>query len=256
MTDISNMDLNALSYWFPLLESAGLPVPKTIIVPMCADASLSASYLIGGDKIEDPHPELDIFFQKMKTAADQIGYPAFLRTDHTSGKHEFSQTCHVTSAETLNRNIFRLVEFSELCSVFGLPHNNWALRELLPVKTFGTCPNYSDMPVAREFRMFVNDGRVECYHPYWPLKALQDGGHSGDGYQDLCKPDNEEDLLDLARRAGRAVPGHWSIDILDTQRGLYIIDMAVACESYHWEGCDVALRAQEEMAAKLLDMGL
>ena len=64
--------------------------------------------------------------------------------------------------------------------------------------------------------MFVNDDRVECYHSYWPLKALQDGGHSGDGYEALCKPDNEEELLDLARRAGDAVPGHWSVDILDT----------------------------------------
>lgn len=48
-------------------------------------------------------------------------------------------------------------------------------------------------------------------------------------------------LYELASRAGKAVGGAWSVDILETTRGYpnrwYVTDMAVAEDSWHWPEC-------------------
>lgn len=93
------------------------------------------------------------------------------------------------------------------------------------------------MPACREFRFFVNDAEIECWHPYWPEEALEQGG-AGECYEALCEVEDQGPLRKLARAAGFAVGGRWSVDILETERGWYVTDMAEADRSYHWEGCE------------------
>jgi hypothetical protein len=121
----------------------------------------------------------------------------------------------------------------------GLPYSKWVVREFLPTKPIGKCPNYGDMPVCREFRFFVDNGVMRCAHPYWPRQALVDGGWFGSDadFESMCRWPHE--LRDLAEAAGRAVGGSWSIDLLDTQWGWYVTDMAEAHKSFHWEGCEL-----------------
>lgn len=233
------LDKTALSYWFPLIHAAGVPVPKTEIIKMPAAAQEVAWKAFDGQLGGDISPFTE-FCRAIETAAEALGYPIFLRTDHTSHKHGWEKTCFVRTAQDVAKHIFRLAEFSEMASLMGIPWDTWAVREFLPIMPVGYF--YDGMPVNREFRFFVDDGKIRCVHPYWPDHALEDGGLnlSPEAYQDLCTPRTDEDAATierLAQQAGRAVGGSWSIDLLETRRGWFVTDMAEAHKSFHWADC-------------------
>jgi hypothetical protein len=233
------MDKTALSYWFPKIEAAGIPVPRTKILrmPKAAQASIW-KWFDGeaGDGSEKP------FIEELKTAANEMGFPCFLRTDYTSGKHDWDRCCFLKSADQVVQHVYNLAEHSEIVDMMGLPWDVWVVREFLPTLPFGSCPTYGGMPLCREFRFFVDDGKVRCWHPYWPAEALERGGAEAVDHAALCKMDDEAALTALAEAAGRAVGESWSIDILETRRGWYVTDMAEARKSFHWEGCPHADR--------------
>lgn len=228
------LDRTCLSYWFPLLEAAGLPVPRTVMVRMSSKAFRDVFRVFDGEPMKgDAQP----FFDAIKVAADAMGYPCFLRTGQTSGKHDWERTCLLPSANAISQHVVSIVEFSECVSLIGLSCDVWAVRELLPTMPLGVCPNYRNMPLCREFRFFVADGEVQCWHPYWPLESLEQGGADISLYDQLSSTDDYKSAFSLAHKAARAVEGSWSVDVLETQRGWYITDMAEAEKSYHWEGC-------------------
>lgn len=228
-------DRTALSYWFPRIEAAGLPVPRTILVEASEAAYLDLSAGING---EDGDGAAKSLVDDIGRAAEAIGFPCFLRTDHTSNKHRWDETCFLRRVEDIPRHVAALAEFSEMADIISLPYRTWVVREYLPITPFGRCPDYRNMPICREFRFFVDGGTIVCAHPYWPKRALEEGGAPADlDYPALCEMADERALRGLAAAAGRAVGGAWSVDILETQRGYYVTDMAEAEKSFHWDGC-------------------
>ena len=239
-------DRNCLSFWFPKIEAAGLPVPRTRIVRMPHKAQ--KAWWAGVDN-ETPAPSevaaWNGFTDEIASAAEAVGgYPCFLRTGHTSGKHGWSRTCHLASRADIASHVSAVIEYSEMAGLIGPPWDVWAVRELLPTVPIATCPRYRDMPVCREFRFFVEDGRVRCWHPYWPREALERGHAdlSDAQYEALCRLDDPDPLIALASHAGQAVGGAWSVDLLDTTRGWVLIDMAEAGKSWHWPDCEATRR--------------
>lgn len=232
------MDKNTLSYWFPKIKAAGLPVPETIILQMSEAAWDGVRNGIDGENVTDAElTACSLFFAEIDSAAQRIGYPVFLRTGHTSGKHSWENTCYLKSEADIPRHVAEIALYSEMAGIIGLPWREWTVREMLPVKPYGMCPRYGNMPVVKEFRFFVDDGIIRCWHPYWPKDALDDGGATDIDYAMLCYMTNEPELRALAEAAGRAAPGRWSIDLLETERGWYITDMAESKLSYHDESC-------------------
>jgi hypothetical protein len=234
--NVTATDINCLSYWFPKLEAAGIPVPKTIILYM--DKALQAdlySLICDGTKPTlDPRP----FLQQIRIAGDSVGWPCFLRTGHTSGKHNWDQTCFLKSPDAVGAHVSRLVEDSEMAGLMGLPWNVWAIRRLLPTKHLTICPLYGNMPVTREFRYFFKKDRIVCFHPYWPMQAIEEGGGSltpAEWKELYSPPPPEADAL--AQKVGATINGEWSIDILSTDLGWFVIDMAEASKSFHRDSC-------------------
>lgn len=233
---------NALSYWFPKIEAAGLPVPKTILVTMPQLVMEGIYNAMNGEAAPTGSNPL-AFFDEIAAAADQVGWPCFLRTDHTSHKHNWQKTCFLPDRDSIPDHVFEIAEFSEFVGfLIDLPWDCWAVREMLPTKPVGFCPLYGGMPICREFRVFVDDGVMRCWHGYWPEEALEQGGAVYDAEFDtgsFYSPDPQtlEQVRNLAMRAGAAVGGSWSVDILETEDGWKVTDMAVAADSYHWEGC-------------------
>ena len=218
-------DKTCLSYWFPRLTRVGLPVPMTAIVAI--QGGLES--LLDG---EEPW-YYDNFIKRLTLAVESIGVPCFLRTGHGSGKHDWKRTCYLTDLGRLKWHVSRLVEWSVMVET-RLPTNVWAVRELLPTNPIGVCERYGDMPVCREFRCFVDGGDVRCIHGYWPLEALEEGGFVAKfperWYERFNTPTDAEraELTELAGRAGAALDGKWSVDLLETDRGWYVIDCAEA----------------------------
>ena len=224
------MNPNCLSYWFPLIESL-VPVPRTEIV---RSGDLSALF---DNEIPDGWCE---FLAEMNTARGKIGGDCFLRTGQGSGKHDWAKTCYLPETANIADHVAALVDWSVLVDFMGLPFDVWCVREMLPTSPIGACPRYRGMPVCREFRFFAEAGQVKCFHPYWPLGALQDGGLAGgfsEGwYEEFCRLEDKEPQR-MAEIVSNAVPGAWSIDVLETKRGWFVTDMAVAERSFHWPGC-------------------
>lgn len=227
-----------LSYWFPIIEAAGIPVPKTKIIPITEAAQKMIWALFDGagtDTWTDP------FFEQLKEAANDMGYPCFLRTNNTSGKHEWKRTCFLPNEAAIPAHVAAIAEFSECADMFGLPWDTWAVREMLPTIPYGICPRYGNMPVCKEFRFFVKDGKYQCWHPYWPHDSLEQGGWNGPdkAYDELCflNGTDQETLIALAESTGAVLGDAWSIDILETERGWFVTDLAEAHKSFHWEGC-------------------
>lgn len=232
---------NCLSYWFPKLAAAGLPVPRTRIVR----ADIDLTPLCDGKEPEG----FAEFLDRLRMAAIAISEsgPWFLRTGQGSGKHDWRHTCQVADLARIGFHVRNLVEWSHLVSFFGLAHDVWCVREMLPVTPVARLPRYGDMPLVREVRAFVEDGKVACIHPYWPEGSIRQGmdrtvseavAQAVVSGAKLSMAEAMPALL-LAENVAPvfAGDGAWSVDLLETRNGWYVTDMAVAGESYHWPDC-------------------
>jgi len=246
------LNKNCLSYWYPALVRAGLPTPKTHI-EFASKEVVKAIYNAFDGKgdislLEDFANRLRVGYEKITN--DKREYPVFLRSGETSYKHDWKETCFVSCNDaeakkaglpTLVERIINIATFQEM---MNLPYPiTWVMREYLPVIPLGICPKYGNFPVTKEFRVFVDGPKIICWHPYWPLDALKDGGFQPKehvfNYDDFCNSHDIDGVLELASRAGEALGGKWSVDILLTAKEpiWYVTDCAVAAASWHWPGC-------------------
>jgi len=231
------MNKNCLSYWFPKLLAAGVPVPRTNI--LTTDIHLF-------DLLDGKTPDgFEDFIKALSASVLDIGLPCFLRTGQGSGKHQWKDTCCVTDIDLLSRHVAELVNWSACVDFIGLPFNVWCSREFLPVAPIAVLPDYGNMPLVKEIRCFVRGGNVVCHHPYWPADAICQGYHPHAMPADLDAIVAASSDLDwpaakpLAETVAAAFKddGAWSVDLLETTRGWYVTDMAEAERSFHWPGC-------------------
>lgn len=230
------MNKTSLLYWWGFVKDLGIPVPVTHIVPV--DHSMMCDAMDGGRPLA---PE---FVAAMKETANLLGYPVFMRTDLSSGKHEWEKTCFVADESKLLVNIFELALANEMgpC-MFGPPYAAFVLRGFLQLETSFVAFS-GKMPINKERRYFVRGGEILCHHPYWPEEAFV--GHTRDGdwrtkLTELNDETSEEEielLSGYAKTVGEKIGGCWSVDFAKAKDGTwYLIDMAQGHESYHWEGC-------------------
>lgn len=225
------LDPNCASHWFPLIAAAGLPVPETHIIAAPRDiyGLLDGVTPTGWEEM----------VAAINAAGDEVGWPCFLRTGHTSGKHRWRTTCWLERPGDVEEHLVALVEDSMLSS---LPVSVWLIRQVIDVDAMCRCEAYHGMPVVREFRVFAHsDGRIEHLQPYWPPGAVANGRPDNERWKPLLDAmsrlgaDERGLVEDLARRAAAAVGGFWSVDILQAADGsLLVTDMAIGEDSYRW----------------------
>lgn len=229
---------NNLSWWFPKLVDAELPVPQTRFVSMGNWYSVGDGFYDGKDSTV-----LRQLISMMQAFGDELGWPCFIRTGYFSGKHRWKECCYVESAEQMGSHMAAIAEMQEVVNVMERDKlSTWVVRELLPTTTLITCQGYGDFPVTREFRFFVDGTDVRYHVPYWPEDAVAQGTPYSRGwkpvYDEMCVLEGEEleELTDLASRAGDAMGhGRWSVDLLMTTNGWFITDMALAERSYGYD---------------------
>lgn len=229
----------SLCHWFPKVKDLGIPVPRTQI---CYVDRSQMYRSIAGEQL--PREYYRMFDQAVR---DVRGYPLFIRTDLSSGKHLWKTTCYVEDGVNLLPNILRLCEANGTADIPGLSLQFEAIifREFLDLAT-GFTAFRGEMPINKERRYFVRDGAVVCHHPYWPSESIL--GRTKDAtWQEKLTALNAEDeeeiatLTSYAERVGGRLPGFWSIDFAQTANGAwYLIDMADGGRSFHWEGCKAA----------------
>lgn len=235
-------DVNDLGYWYPRLvaNAPKLPMPSTTIVR----TDLPLLELLDGN-CPDP-AAYDAFLAELQQAGDLAGWPCFLRTGHTSGKHDWAETCDWRDRDKASWHVHRLVEYSACADMFGLPLGTWAVRERIPVVPLFHCQAYGGMPVVPEWRLFVDGAKVVHTQPYWPHDALAAGRPTASNWlavitgaeESLGRQDVVGVLESLARAAVAAVGGgYWSVDLLwsAVTGSWWLTDMADGARSYRYE---------------------
>ena len=84
----------SMAYWLPKILHLTIPMPKTVLIPV--------KFGEGGDYLsEQTHIQVEETVKIM-------GYPVFIKTDMSAGKHSYTETCFVANHETLHFNLERL----------------------------------------------------------------------------------------------------------------------------------------------------
>ncbi len=241
MNRSSFLNRNRMSWWLPR-------VPMRIAIPVTRFVGYS-----GRDSLVDLlDGKVPDGFYKLRTGltemGDELGWPIFLRTDYLSGKHSWKNTCYVSGREDVSKHIGALIEHSLMADMETFPVDIWVARKMIPTSpAFIYVPG--QMPIVKERRYFVQDGKVVCHHPYWPEDVFNDQCTSRSDWRERLDVINEEPrhevrlLSKLSSIVATAIGGQWSIDWLwsESEGKWYLIDMAEAKHSYHWPGCRYAL---------------
>lgn len=253
MWDINEFKQASLLYWFPKLEAlvqkkkGCILIPETKIVDLSSNMSDLYDYLDGKG---DPSFLENICAKISEHIAALGGAPAFLRTDHTSGKHSYLETCFLPSMDikTIASHVAALIEDS---AMKDLPIKALVVRKF--IEPYPGFTAFHGLPITRERRYFVKDEQVLCHHPYWPQDAIRFWGTIAppNKWEDMleslnAEPEEERKLLTaMACEVSKAILGYWSVDFMQAASGdWYLIDMAPGNLSWHPQNC-------ENRAAKL-----
>jgi hypothetical protein len=212
-------------YWWPKIKDLGIPVPRTEIVEFGSQDFTSS------DRLEE--------------RVNLIGLPVFIRTDLCSGKHDWNQSCFVDRMNVLIQRFAKVDENNVRWRMLGIEPKALVIREFLDLESSFRA-FIGNMPITKERRYFVKDGKVICHHPYWPVTAFNN--HPARMVDDINwkqkleilnqEDDSESILVNYAEKVSWAVDGYWSIDFAKGRNGKwYLIDMALGENSYHWAGC-------------------
>jgi len=234
-------DKNSMEYWFPKLRELDIRMPKTIMI----DAEMfpddeDGDVLIGYDKNE------------LEKAADELGYPVFIRTDKASAKHQMDRISKIYEGigkEELHGKVHMLADDNLSKGIGGLQFSSIAVREWLNIKhhfkAFG-----GNLPIGYEIRAFVRDGEIECEHFYWVKGAIEEALVKPDGWEEKWKKTKEETMENyessdglfaraMVERIAKKFEGWWSVDLALTEEGAwYVIDMARGEDSFHNSDCE------------------
>ena len=227
----------SMLYWHPLIEGK-IPTPKTAMMPLI-EGDLDVLFsLLDGETVD-----LNVLDSRLIESSKQFRFPLFMRTDFTSGKHDWERTCYVMKESDLVGQAVTLFE-DTLCKDLSI--GAYIIREYIPLES-GFVAFRGKLPISKERRYFVEDGSVLCHHPYWPADAIERTRDLPHNWRAILADLNREDEAEIAELSAMAetfavnVPGAWSVDFAKTKDGRWImIDAAEAFRSWHPSDCPIA----------------
>jgi len=236
-------EVNSIAYWYPKIAGR-VPTPKTDIIS-CAKCDFIIQKTLCGEELqEDENRLLSSFFGEIEKAANALGWhdcrEVFMRSGHTSGKHNWEEGPHLPPGAQISSHVLAIAEYAILTSFIGLPLDVWAVREHLDIEVLAFVPGYRGMPITWEWRFFIVDGEFQCWHHYWPKRALTIGGIPDDDADRIIASFTEppDEAFDMAEMAARRFGFDASVDIIKDANGkLFVTDMATYGSSFHDYGC-------------------
>jgi len=238
---VEKINKNSLLHWFPKIKNLGIPVPDTRTIEVSHGELIR---ILDGDA-----SGVKRYIPLIKKTIEELGGPpVFMRTDHTSAKHDYINSCFLEKDDekTILNYIYRLIEFSEMAGIVGLPCNAIVVREFLDLE-YGFRA-FNSLPIARERRYFIRNGKVQCHHPYWPEEAIRFWKNTPpENWREKLRELNHETdeevklLSEYALKVAKVMDGYWSVDFAMAKNGKwYLIDMALGEMSWHPEKCPYA----------------
>jgi hypothetical protein len=250
---------NSMTYWWPRVKDVDVPKPRTALMEHGPEVGHKLAQALEN---EVPMSSVKKYLHRVYLASLNFERPVFVRGDQMAGKHSWKDTCYIEEADepSFHRHLMALVEDHELKLWLEGPRLlAFAVREFIKTEPVFYA-FYGQMPITRERRMFFVKGEgVVCHHPYWPNDAITEG--TPNSLMELAPRDwrlkmeemnelsvaEETHLCRTARTIGEALATDehpaWSIDLLESADGVwYFTDCAVAERSFHWIGCEEAIK--------------
>jgi hypothetical protein len=236
--DLTHFEKRAcLSYWYP--KTKHLPSPDTKFI----EETITPGMLLEkGDRFEEATSRIQ---SVAEGAREEFGLPLFFRTGQTSVKRSWDSTCYLRSLGDIPDHVENLATYGHTADLSDRPLNVWAVREWLEIKHEFRA--FGGLPIGREYRYFVQDGKIWHRQPYWPPEAIEGHEHidTPEGWRGLLNELNREpphQATTLAAKAGKSVKESfehpkscWSVDVCRANRGWMVTDMAPAEGSFFWD---------------------
>ncbi len=225
--------------WWEAVKNLKIPMPPTIIVKLNHNQKVEVQKLYCGGQLSDETEQL------LKSNASKIGYPLFMRTDQTSCKHDWEDTCFVETEDMLVKRLYRLMEENSTLDMMGLPVDAIVFREYIPMATVFKA--FHGMPVNPERRFFAEDGKIISNRAYWiePAIRFRKGTEEPSDWKEKLAEINadieeqellilEEQVKIISKALTKEIGGAWSIDFCKGADGIwYFIDTAPSEVSWH-----------------------
>lgn len=236
----ANNNPNRFSFWFPVVKALNIPCPESHIIDFPLNIQKD---IINGVAQEDSLKEV---IKEIRSFADKVGYPIFMKNSLTSSKHDWETSCFISESMTdsdIEMNIETLTNFT----CMFLP--DYALQ-LVVRKFIETDPIFhafqGNMPITEEYRLFFDNGQPVSWQPYWPENAFETEVEKGDVLPSdwkeklasikTPKPETMDLMKQYASQVTKELGGAWSVDFLVDKNGdIFLIDMALSEQSYHSE---------------------
>lgn len=245
----TQLNPNSALYWYPTIEQVAADLPVAVPETTFVEYEFTESFPLIEGVVPDALP-----WGEFVTAAREIGWPVFVRTDQKSVKHA-------------GPGAYRAEEPDDIPTVLAVltDHHVKANRHpaALMVREFidinARFRAFDGLPIGRELRVFASPSAVLCDHFYWPATAIADGRGTPttmDGGRDL-DPEEWRQHLAVLSEIGDAerAPLHdaattvaealnadpkltadtvWSMDFAEDQAGdWWLLDAALATDSWH-----------------------
>lgn len=233
--DVDGLSPNAGLFWHKLLEEVPeVTTPDTEFVGMWMSDDLHGPNDFGVRWDTDA----------VEQAVERVGgFPAFVRTEFTSSKHDFKDASVIASPDEIDETIHQLIQEPVQRMI---PVGCLMIREYLDLDSYFTAFR-GELPIGPEIRFFIDD-EVVCSHPYWEPDAIKDP--SSREWRGRLKAANDvvrEEASDVAPKAERVAElltseypdaPPMSVDFARTNDGeWYAIDMAHAGTTHHPGDC-------------------
>jgi hypothetical protein len=168
--------------------------------PTIADYTAKSSYL----PLSYPMKVLDE--EKVIQAVSIFGNSPIIIKDYVKSlKHHWEEACYISSASNKTEVIKKVRRFLELQG----PDLNEGLvfREFLELEPIGLHPE-SAMPLTKEYRLFILDGKLIKAYPYWDEIDYQEEAPAWTNFESLFSQINNR---------------FFTMDIAQTKAGTWVI---------------------------------
>jgi hypothetical protein len=226
-------NLSSMSHWYPKISKV-IRTPETILIPI----SLDAQWFLIEQTPATAEDEVLKIIEEVATVGKRWGYPLFLKSGMFSGKHNWKYTCYVPDEESIRDHIANIFHDQFLVGC----EESLVLAARKVIKTVPAFTAFGDaqLPITKERRYFVEEGKVVFHQPYWPPHSIRDPSVEDWQYRlGLLNYESKEEVSILALRSekiAKILGGSWSVDWLqDKDERWYLIDMAESRKSFKWE---------------------
>ena len=237
---------NNISYWYPKIKDCGMLVPETLIVTIPEDIVI-AFFMEG-----DVQANQDKVYEWVKTAImpalpSSLRGLIFMKNGAFSNKFDFNTCAIRANALEITRNLIEINYTSLMFDTGG--NTEVAIRERILSNSNIPCI-YHGMPLNNEYRVFYDfDSKKALYSVnYWDWGYCHDAisrnlsdkliyecyyGRLLKHYEEM--KDNVMQLVEEHMQNVTGLDGIWSIDIMEANGQMYLIDMALGENSAYWD---------------------